>query len=81
MTAFEVIAWSGEVRFVDDPDGDVCECSFVPAVEAARLIEESTPFLPVSAPVVAYLRGDRRRSWFWRVHDDGSGGDAPVVVL
>lgn len=60
MVAFEVLSWSGDVRFVDDPDGEVCECSFVPALEAARLIEQSTSFLPVSAPVVAHLRGGRR---------------------
>jgi len=81
MVAFEVIAVVGEVRFVDDPDGEVRDCRFVPAEEAARLIEETTPFLPVSAPIVAYLREERPRSWFWRIHNDGLGGEAPVAAL
>lgn len=81
MSTFEVAVWGGEVRFQDDPDAEVCECSFVPSGAAAELIEQSTSFAPVCAPVAAYLRGEPRRSWFWRIDENGSGSDAPVAAL
>jgi 8-oxo-dGTP diphosphatase len=81
MVTFEVAAWSGSLRFDSDPDGEVCDCVFVDQRRAAALIEESSAFGPVWMPVVSYLRGDQRHSWFWRIHDDGSGGDTPVGAL
>lgn len=81
MVAFEVAAWSGDIRFADDPDNDVSECTFLECSDAADLIENSSSFGPVWQPVVAYLRGKPPRSWFWRIHEDGSGGDTPLTAL
>lgn len=81
IVTFEITAWSGSVRFDGDPDAEVCDCVFVDQGRAAALIEQSSDFGPVREPVVAYLRSQQVRSWFWRVNDDGAGAERPLAAL
>jgi ADP-ribose pyrophosphatase YjhB (NUDIX family)/predicted enzyme related to lactoylglutathione lyase len=79
---FEVRSWSGEIVFDADPDAEICDCEFVPRLEAASRSEQSTPFPPMQAPVVSYLRGEREAgaAWFWRI-SEAPDSSRPITVV
>jgi 8-oxo-dGTP diphosphatase len=73
---FEVSEWEGDLA-PDDPDALILDARFLPAPEAARLLE-ALPLSSMSDPVVAYLRGEAAPGALWLYRRE-AGRDVPVA--
>jgi 8-oxo-dGTP diphosphatase len=61
---YEVIAWEGEFE-IQDPDGLVIEVAFIP-LEQALIELAKIDYLPMSEPLITYLRGESPRGTIWQ---------------
>jgi 8-oxo-dGTP diphosphatase len=78
VEAWRAIAWRGEVRVGDDPDGIVVEARFVPGVDCVTHLGRRQPW--VTDPVEAWLSEpwDGTRSFSYRI--EGTTRADMVVV-